>query len=76
MEWLSADATSLNNGQTQIIDVTAPSLEIDEVSTDSIFEEHGLVISGKGYSVIMRTVRRPALRATHKYFSPYISPAL
>jgi nucleic acid/nucleotide deaminase of polymorphic system toxin len=64
VEWLSADATSLGNGLTQIVDVTAPSLEIDEVSVDGIFEEHGLVISGKGCSVMMRAVRRPALRAT------------
>jgi hypothetical protein len=58
MEWLSADPTSSNNGQTQIVDVSAPSLEIGEVSGDGIFEEHGLVISGKGCSVMMRIVRR------------------
>jgi hypothetical protein len=60
VEWLSADPTSLNNGQTQIVDVTAPSLEISEVTGDGIFEEHGLVISGKGCSIMMRTIRRAA----------------
>lgn len=52
VEWLSADATSLNNAQ--IIDVTTPSLETDEIYGNGIFTEHGLVMLGKGCSIMMR----------------------
>ncbi|QDS68007.1 hypothetical protein FKW77_009383 [Venturia effusa] len=59
VEWLSADSTALKNRNTQIIDVTAPSLGMNDITCDGILRQHGLILSGKGCSVMMRAVHRP-----------------